>query len=37
REENEAIKIFRIVLSANIAQVIRSGMGLLGIDVPERM
>ncbi|KAA6319771.1 Arginine--tRNA ligase [termite gut metagenome] len=36
-EENEAIKIFRIVLSANIAKVIRSGMGLLGIEVPERM
>ncbi|KAA6325878.1 Arginine--tRNA ligase [termite gut metagenome] len=36
-EENEAIKIFRIVLSANIAKVICSGMGLLGIEVPERM
>ncbi|KAA6329834.1 Arginine--tRNA ligase, partial [termite gut metagenome] len=36
-EENEVIKIFRIVLSANIAKVIRSGMGLLGIEVPERM
>ncbi|KAA6324456.1 Arginine--tRNA ligase [termite gut metagenome] len=36
-EENEAIKIFRIVLSANIAKVIRSGMRLLGIEVPEKM
>ena len=37
REENEEIKIFRLVLSANVAKIIRIGMGLLGIDVPERM
>ncbi|MDR3118728.1 MAG: arginine--tRNA ligase [Mediterranea sp.] len=37
REENEAIKLFRIVLSANIAKVVRLGMGLLGIEVPDRM
>ncbi len=37
REENEAVRIFRIVLSANIAKVIRLGMDLLGIEVPERM
>ena len=37
REENEAVRIFRIVLSANIAKVIKLGMGLLGIEVPERM
>ncbi len=37
REENEAVKIFRIVLSANVAKVVRLGMGLLGIEVPSRM
>ena len=37
REENEAVKIFRIALSANVAKVVRLGMGLLGIEVPSRM
>lgn len=37
REENEALKVFRLVLSANVAKVVKSGMGLLGIEVPERM
>ena len=37
REENEAVKRFRLVLSANVAKIIRLGMGLLGIEVPERM
>ena len=37
REEDENKKIFRLVLSANIGKVIRLGMGLLGIEVPERM
>lgn len=37
REENEALKVFRLVLSANVAKVVKSGMGLLGIQVPERM
>lgn len=37
REENEAIKIFRLALSANVAKVVRLGMGLLGIEVPARM
>jgi arginyl-tRNA synthetase len=37
REENEAVRLFRIVLSANIAKVVRLGMGLLGIEVPDRM
>jgi arginyl-tRNA synthetase len=36
-EENESVRLFRIVLSANIAKVIYLGMGLLGIEVPERM
>ncbi len=30
-------KIFRLALSAEISKVIRTGMGLLGIEVPERM
>jgi arginyl-tRNA synthetase len=37
REENADIKIFRLVLSANVAKVVKSGMSLLGIEVPERM
>ena len=36
-EKNENTRIFRIVLSANIAKVVKLGMGLLGIEVPERM
>ena len=37
REENEHLKVFRLVLSETIAHVIKTGMGLLGIEVPERM
>ncbi len=37
REEDEAVKRFRLVLSANVAKIIRLGMGLLGIEVPDRM
>ncbi|MBB4044293.1 arginyl-tRNA synthetase [Bacteroides reticulotermitis] len=37
REENEAVKIFRIALSVNVAKVVCLGMGLLGIEVPSRM
>ncbi|MDD4489449.1 MAG: arginine--tRNA ligase [Paludibacter sp.] len=37
REENPELKYFRIVLSAAIADAIKKGMYLLGIDVPERM
>ncbi|MEG1543987.1 MAG: arginine--tRNA ligase [Tannerellaceae bacterium] len=37
REENEELKKFRLILSANVAKIIKSGMSLLGIDVPERM
>ncbi|MCC2234937.1 arginine--tRNA ligase [Bacteroides hominis] len=37
REENEDLKLFRVALSANIAKVVRLGMGLLGIEVPDRM
>ncbi|WP_308756160.1 arginine--tRNA ligase [uncultured Bacteroides sp.] len=37
REENEAVKIFRLTLSENVAKVVHLGMGLLGIEVPDRM
>jgi len=37
REENTALKNFRLVLSVTVAKVIQNGMYLLGIDVPERM
>ena len=37
READEEKKRFRLVLSANVAKVIRTGMSLLGIEVPERM
>jgi arginyl-tRNA synthetase len=37
REEDAKMKEFRLVLSANIAKIIKSGMSLLGIEVPERM
>jgi arginyl-tRNA synthetase len=37
REENVDLRAFRLALSANIAKVVKSGMSLLGIEVPERM
>ena len=37
REENEALRAFRLMLSKNVALTIKKGMSLLGIDVPERM
>jgi arginyl-tRNA synthetase len=37
KEENTDMKEFRLLLSKKIAEVIKSGMGLLGIEVPERM
>ena len=37
REENADLKIFRLALSQNVSRVIKTGMGLLGINVPERM
>ena len=37
REEDEARKVFRLVLSRNVGKVVRLAMGLLGIEVPERM
>ncbi len=35
--EKEEEKIFRLVLSQNVARIIRRAMNLLGIEVPERM
>lgn len=37
REDDEKKKAFRLVLSLNVAKVVRLGMGLLGIEMPERM
>ncbi len=37
REENEDLKLFRLTLSDSVAKVVRLSMGLLGIEVPERM
>ena len=35
--DNEQIKQFRLVLAQTVAKVLKSGMGLLGIEMPERM
>ena len=37
REEDEQKKQMRLVLARNVAKIIRNGMSLLGIEVPERM
>jgi arginyl-tRNA synthetase len=37
KEENAELKQFRLVLSQNVAKVIKSGMSLLGINVPDKM
>ena len=37
RETDEAVRLFRLVLSAEVAKVVKLSMGLLGIEVPERM
>lgn len=37
KEEDNNKKIVRLVLAQNVAKVIKNGMNLLGIDVPERM
>ena len=36
-EEAADKRNFRLVLSANVAKVVRLGMGILGIEMPERM
>ena len=37
KEENPDLRNFRLMLSETIGNVIKTGMGLLGIEVPERM
>ena len=37
REEDAAMRDFRLILSRNVAKVVRTGMGILGIEMPERM
>ena len=37
REPDAKKQAFRLVLSLNVAKVVRIGMGLLGIEMPERM
>ena len=36
-EEDEAKKATRLVIARNVAKILKNGMGLLGIEVPERM
>ena len=37
KEMEEPVRCFRLLLSATVADVIKRGMGLLGIEVPDRM
>lgn len=37
KEENPSVRNFRLMLSAGVAMVIKTAMGLLGIEVPNRM
>lgn len=37
KEEDADLKVFRLMLAANVGKVVKSGMSLLGIDVPDRM
>ena len=37
REEDEELKLFRLVLSKAVATTVKKGMQLLGIEVPDRM
>ena len=37
REPDESIKVQRLLLLQQVAGIIKTGMGILGIDVPERM
>jgi arginyl-tRNA synthetase len=36
-EEDAQKRNFRLVLARNVAKILKSGMALLGIEVPERM
>ncbi len=37
KEEDSGKRLFRIVLSETVAKILKEGMGLLGIEMPERM
>ena len=37
KEEDEQKRMFRLVLAKNVAKILKNGMALLGIEVPERM
>lgn len=37
REENAAVRRMRLQLSEQVARIVKSGMALMGIEVPERM
>ncbi|MBR2015829.1 MAG: arginine--tRNA ligase [Prevotella sp.] len=37
REEAEQKRMFRLVLAKNVVKILKNGMALLGIEVPERM
>lgn len=37
KEECEATRIFRLQLADQVSKIIKSGMALMGIEVPERM
>ena len=37
KEEDEQKRMFRLVLAKNVAKILKTGMALLGIEVPERM
>lgn len=37
KEENEGIRNMRLILTSNVGRIIKTGMGILGIEVPDRM
>lgn len=37
REENQELRTFRLILSENVGRIVKRGMSLLGINVPDRM
>ncbi len=36
-EPDETLRSFRLIMSETVSRIVKTGMGLLGIDVPERM
>ena len=37
KEEDSNLRNLRLIISSNVAKVVKRGMGLLGIDVPDKM